>query len=96
MAKTTRTIQEINNEYFQTAAMLGDLDWKVTKFEGRDLGTGQMGDLRRKLRTIDNEMDEYQKEKAKEDKKNAETAKTTGVPGMNGKATTTETTQAQA
>lgn len=80
MAKSTRTIQDINQDYFQTAAILGDLVWKVTKFTGEDLGTGQIGDLKRKLRTIDNEMDEVQKEKAKEDQKKAKI--NTGVPGF--------------
>ncbi len=75
MAKT-RTLQEINNDYFQTAAMLGDLTWKVVKFTGDDLGTGQIGDLMRKLRTIDNEMDAYQKEQEKLK------TKSNGVPGL--------------
>ncbi len=69
MAKT-RTVTEINQEYFQTAAILGDLVWKVTKFTGEDLGSGQIGDLKRKLRTIDNEMDKHQEEQAKEAAKN--------------------------
>jgi hypothetical protein len=89
MAKTTRTIPEINNDYFQTAALLGDLVWKVSKFTGEEMTGGQIGDLKRKLRTIDNEMDEAQREKMKEDRKAAELAKketkTAGVPGMNGK-----------
>jgi hypothetical protein len=69
MAKV-RNLEEINREYFQTAAILGDLVWKVTKFLGEDLGTGQIGDLKRKLRTIDNEMDAYQLEQTKLAKKN--------------------------
>jgi len=90
MAKTTRTIQEINQDYFQTAAMLGDLIWKVSKFTGEGLESGQIGDLKRKLRVIDNEMDERQKVKAKEDQANEELArkrkeaetKLGGVPGF--------------
>ena len=61
-----KTLQEINQEYFQTAAMLGDLIWKVDKFEGHDLGPGQIGNLKRKLQKIDKEMDEFQKEQARE------------------------------
>jgi hypothetical protein len=59
----TRTIPEINQEYFQTAAMLGDLEWKMSKFPD------QIEALKRKLRTIDNEMDELTKLQAKEEQK---------------------------
>lgn len=86
MAKSSRTIQEINNEYFQTAAILGDLVWKVSKFTGETLGSGQINDLKRKLRIIDNEMDAFQADKQKEDQANAELAKkrakTAGAPGL--------------
>jgi len=81
MAKHIRSIQEINQDYFQTAAVLGDLVWKVSKFTGENLEGGQIGDLKRKLRTIDNEMDEVQKEKAKEDQKKA-ASKNGGIPGL--------------
>ena len=89
MAKSTRTIQEINQEYFQTAAVLGDLIWKVDKFEGNDLGSGQIGDLKRKLRTIDNEMDAVQLEQQKETQKKAKT--NGGAPGLTLPPKTTET-----
>lgn len=90
MAKSARSLQEINNDYFQTAAILGDLIWKVSKFTGEDLGTGQIGDLKRKLRTIDNEMDQFQLAKQKEDAANQELSKkrkevsekTNGAPGL--------------
>jgi seryl-tRNA synthetase len=71
MAKS-RTLQDINQDYFQTAAMLGDLIWKVDKFVGNPLGNGQIEDLKRKLRTIDTEMDEFQ---AKEKREQEEIAK---------------------
>lgn len=82
MAKA-RTVQEINQDYFQTAATLGDLIWKVCKFTGEDMGSGQIADLKRKLRTIDNEMDEYQKLQAKEQEKTKLTSPKE-TPKMNG------------
>lgn len=72
MAKPTRSIQEINQDYFQTAAILGDLEWKMTKFPG------QIEELKRKLRTIDNEMDELQKLQEKE--KQQKLSKQKGIP----------------
>ncbi len=69
MAKV-RTLTEINQDYFQTAAILGDLVWKVCKFTGEDIGGGQIAELKRKLRTIDTEMDEYQKQQEKNKTKN--------------------------
>lgn len=73
MAKPTRTIAEINQDYFQTAAILGDLEWKMTKFPV------QIEDLKRKLRTIDNEMDELQKVQAKAQAKNGTKTETSMI-----------------
>lgn len=75
MAKV-RSLQEINQDYFQTAAILGDLVWKVSKFTGENITGGQIGDLKRKLRVIDNEMDEYNKEQEKQKKAATTKAKT--------------------
>jgi hypothetical protein len=67
-----RSIQEINNAYFQKAAMLGDLEWKMSKFPA------QIEALKRDLRAIDNEADEAQKAQAKEQAK--EQAKASNTP----------------
>lgn len=56
-----RTIQEINNDYFQTAAMLGDLFHKFTRFTGENPYDGQIGELNAKLSSIDREADLAQK-----------------------------------
>jgi hypothetical protein len=74
MAKSLRSITDINQEYFQTAAILGDLVWKVSKFTGESLGAGQIDELKRKLRVIDNEMDEVQKAQAKQESINKDLA----------------------
>jgi hypothetical protein len=73
-----RTIPEINQDYFQNAAMLGDLIFKVDKFEGHEFGPGQIGDLKRNLQKIDKEMDETNKYLERERKKKME-AKTNGT-----------------
>lgn len=54
-----RTIQEINNDYFQTAALLGDLEYKMHKFPD------QIDSLREKLKSIDREAELAQKVQAK-------------------------------
>lgn len=65
----TRTIQEINNEYFQTAALLGDLVHKVIRFTGDNpFVGGQITELNTKLNGIDKEADFYQKSQDRDQK----------------------------
>ena len=80
-----RTIQEINNEYFQTAAMMGDLVHKVIKFTGDNPFQGQINELNMKLNSIDKEADIYQKTEERERKAKITKA---GEAGLNGKEKT--------
>lgn len=56
-----RTIQEINNEYYQTAAVMGDLIHKAAKFTGDFPYEGQILEHNKKLNSIDREADLLQK-----------------------------------
>lgn len=70
-----RTIQEINNDYFQAAAQLGDLVHKVIKFTGENpFGDGQISGFNAKLNSIDKEADIYQKSQEREQKANIQKA----------------------
>lgn len=66
-------MQEINNDYFQTAALLGDLEWKMSKFPD------QIDELKAKLRVIDKEADFAQKSLNREQEK---LKASTGAPGL--------------
>jgi hypothetical protein len=81
-----RTIQEINNEYFQTAAMLGDLEWKMTKFPD------QIDQLKAKLITIDKEADMVQKSQERDQQAKIQKAKADKDTKSNGTLKTTEET----
>jgi hypothetical protein len=70
----TRTIQEINNEYFQTAAMMGDLIHKAAKFTGDFSYEGQVLELHQKLNSIDKEANFYQKSEERNQKAKIEKA----------------------
>lgn len=66
MAKTERTMQEINNAYFRKSAELGDLEFRLYRIPI------QIDEIKRELLTLNKEADAAQ---AREVKKQQETAK---------------------
>ena len=63
-----RTIQEINNDYFQNCAMMGDLIHKSGKFTGDFPYEGQILEFHQKLKSIDKEAELVQKSQEREQK----------------------------
>ena len=79
MAKPTiRTIQQINNDYFQKAAMLGDLEWKMSKL------LPQIEQIKRELKEIDEEADAYQAREERERQSRIQKAGETNTATNNG------------
>lgn len=88
----SRTIQEINNEYFQTAALVGDLVHKVIKFTGDNpFAGGQIAELNAKMNSIDKEADLYQKSQERDQKTKIQKAGDVTANGKELHTTTTET-----
>lgn len=68
MAKSTRSIQDINNAYFRKSAELGHLEWQLKKIPG------QIASIESEIREIDREMDRAQAQKLKDDQDEARAA----------------------